>query len=95
MVVNVLHLVQLLASFFLTRLVEKKLKFVFPKIHTQFQTKPAHTYLASPWGCMRSTWHAFEGLNEVNRQLLLKLPKVQSLAFEKDEFLPLSRQKCR
>ena len=75
-----LHLVQLLASFFLTRLVEKKLKFAFPKIHTQFQTKTAHAYLASmgvpPWRRMRSSWHAIQGLDGVNRQLLLRLPKV-------------------
>lgn len=74
-----LHLFQLFASFFLTRLVEKK-KIAFPKIHTQFQTKTAHTYLASmgvpPWERMRSSRHAPEGLNGVNRQLLLKLLKV-------------------
>ena len=86
-----LHLVQLPESFFLTRLVKKKkLKFAFPKTHTQYQNC---TYIlcfngVSPWGRMRSSWHALEGLNGFNRQLLLKLPKVNSLAFEKGNFLP-------
>ena len=86
-----LHLVQLPESFFLTRLVKKKkLKFAFPKIHTQYQNC---TYIlcfngVSPLGRMRSSWHALEGLNGFNRQLLLKLPKVNSLAFEKGNFLP-------